>query len=112
MKRHIWLALTLLAINLVIWACARWYYLARFNAEAIWSAQMSLAQGLLLFDTLVIVWVYTVAAQTRRSAQELKSNSRATIISARDKPAGRTKNRLYSRTSIQIRTVEKDTVGT
>lgn len=53
----------LVAANVAVWLFVRFVYLASFDAVAIWQGQMALAQGLLLLDTLVIVWRYTVAAE-------------------------------------------------
>jgi hypothetical protein len=63
LKRHAGLVLLLLVFNIVVWLIARFVFLGRFGPVDLWQAQMGLAQGLLLVNTLIIVWVSTWAME-------------------------------------------------
>lgn len=65
MKKHAWLVAGLLVFDTVVWAISRVAYLRTFDAVDVWQAQMALAQGLLLFNTLLVVWVYTIATESQ-----------------------------------------------
>jgi len=52
-----------LVANIAGWVYVRTVYLSGFGPVEMWQAQSSLAQALLLFDTLLIVWAYVHGTQ-------------------------------------------------
>jgi hypothetical protein len=65
-------ALGLLAANILVWTAFRFTVFQSFKPPDLWQAQMALAQGLLLVDTLLVIWWYTdrTAALCRTSQQQ------------------------------------------
>lgn len=58
------LGCVLVGLNVAVWAVARFLFLSDLKQSTdLWSAQVGLVQALLLADTLVVVWRYTVAAE-------------------------------------------------
>ena len=53
--------IALVLLNVGTWALFRWLYLGSLDNADLWNAQALLWQGLLLFDTLVVVGIYTLA---------------------------------------------------
>lgn len=54
---------------MVVWAVVRLTVFRGFNAEDLWQAQMGLLQGLLLLDTLLVIWWYAdLTASLRRAS--------------------------------------------
>jgi hypothetical protein len=61
-KRSERLAVWLLASNLLVWAVVRYTFFAGLTGSELRQTNLTLAQVLLLFDTLIVVWWYTEAA--------------------------------------------------
>jgi hypothetical protein len=68
-RRNMRLAFGMFLANFFIWLTFRFLWLDDFSrAEDVWDSQMQLAQALFVLDTLVVVWLYTNAAQEQAGA--------------------------------------------